>query len=236
MSQNTEKPENPFTSLIVNIAIPTLVLMKLSTEDKLGPTNSLILALLFPIGYALWDFKDKKKVNFISVLGFVNVLLTGGIGLLKLPPHWLAVKEAAVPALIGIVVLGSLKTKFPLVRKMIYNDKIIDIKKVDQHLLERGKTDAFDKLLIKVSILLSGSFFLSATLNYILAKVIVTSEPGTPAFNVELGKMTGYSYPVIVLPSMVVMGIAIWVLLSGIKKLTGLTLEDVFKVQETAKK
>jgi hypothetical protein len=36
------------------------------------------------------------------MLGFVSVLLTGGIGLLQLDPKWIAVKEAAVPAVIGL--------------------------------------------------------------------------------------------------------------------------------------
>ncbi len=35
-------------------------------------------------------------------LGLISVLLTGGIGLLELDPQWLAIKEAAIPGIIGI--------------------------------------------------------------------------------------------------------------------------------------
>ncbi|MEZ5480118.1 MAG: hypothetical protein R3E95_22345 [Thiolinea sp.] len=59
-------------------------------------------------------------------------------------------------------------------------------------------------------------------LNYILAKLIVVSAPGTAAYNQELGKLTLMSYPVIVIPSMLVMMFAFWYLYRGIKKLTGL--------------
>ena len=42
----------------------------------------LIIALLFPIIYFLNDFIKNSKTNFISILGFVNILLTGLIGIL----------------------------------------------------------------------------------------------------------------------------------------------------------
>ncbi len=41
------------------------------------------------------------------ILGIVSVLLTGGIGVLELDTQWLAVKEALIPGIIGVVVLGS---------------------------------------------------------------------------------------------------------------------------------
>ena len=179
--------------------------------------------------YGIYDFIDRKQVNFISLLGVVSTLLTGIIAIVQLPPHWIAVKEAAIPAIIGVVVLGSLRTKYPLVRKLLYNENIINIDLVDEKLQERKNHDLFEKLLVKSSYLLSASFFLSAVLNYGLAKYILKSEPGTVAFNEELGQMYSLSYPVIVLPSFVVMIYALWQLQAGIKDLTGLKLEDIFK-------
>ena len=232
MNRPQEKQENVFVSLLLNIAIPSLILMKFSKPEDLGPTKGLIVALAFPILYGLYDFYDRKKFNFVSLLGFISILLTGGIGLLELSAHWMAVKEAAIPALIGIAVMGSLKTKYPLVRTIFFNDKLIDVNKVNHALESKNNVKNFDQLLTKTSLLLSLSFFLSSILNYGLAKWILVSEPGTPAFNEELGRMTALSYPVIVLPSMVVMMIALWVLMRGIIKLTGLTLEDVFHPPE----
>lgn len=227
--QVAEKQENPLVSLLLNIVIPASILYYFTKPEYLGPTNGFIVALAFPFLYGVYDFFDRKKFNFISLLGVINVFLTGGIGLLKLDNHWLAVKEAMVPAIIGIVVIGSLKTPFPLVKKMIYNDKIIDVDKVDAALTEKGNNKLFEKLLVRSTYLLASSFFLSSLLNYVLAKVIVVSAPGTVAFNEELGKMTALSYPVIVIPSLILMMIALWVLIGGIKKLTNLDLEDIFK-------
>ena len=51
----------------------------------------------------------------------------------------------------------------------------------------------------------ASSFFLSSALNYILAKMILVSEPGTTAYTEELGRMTALSYPVIVIPSMILL-------------------------------
>ena len=69
---------------------------------------------------------------------------------------------------------------------------------------------------------------LSAFLNYVLAKYFVVSPAGTDAFNDELGKMTLYSYPIIVVPSMLIMfGIIRYIYIS-IKRLTNLESEQIF--------
>jgi hypothetical protein len=67
-----------------------------------------------------------------------------------------------------------------------------------------------------------------------LAKIIVKSPPGTTAFSEELGKMTAWSYPVIVIPSMIVLFTAVWFLFSQLKKLTKLPLDDL--MVDTTKK
>src|SRR5690606_41414891 len=62
---------------------------------------SIVFALAFPIGYGLWDLRQSGKINPFSVLGVVSVFLTGGISLLELDPQYIAIKEAAIPAIIG---------------------------------------------------------------------------------------------------------------------------------------
>lgn len=228
----TARPkENPFVNLIINIVIPVVVLTVLSKDAYLGPVWGLVLALSFPLVYGIYDLVKNRHFNFFSLLGLISILLTGGIGLLQLDPFWLAVKEASIPLLIGIVVIASLKTRYPLVKILIYNDNIINIETVNQALTERGVVAAFEKRLLQASWLLALSFFVSAVLNFILARVIVVSPPGTEAFNAELGKMTALSYPVIVLPSMAILLFSLWFLISGIHKLTQLEWEQIFKVQ-----
>ena len=81
--KTTQKKENPITSIVFNIVIPVVILSKFTTEDKLGPIWGLVLALMFPIGYFLFDYFSRKKTNFISIVGFVSILLTGVIGIFE---------------------------------------------------------------------------------------------------------------------------------------------------------
>lgn len=226
-----QRPENPWISLLINIAIPALVLMKLSGEEYLGPVYGLLVALAFPLVYGIQDAVRRRRLNFISALGVVSTLLTGGIGLLELDPKWLAVKEAAVPAVIGLGVIISTRTRYPIVRSLLYNEKIINIAAVDAALDAHNNHPRFERSLVTASWLLAGSFFLSSTLNFILARLIVRSPAGSSAFNEELGRMTALSYPVIVVPSMAIMIVALWYLLRQIRGLTHLELEQIFHPQ-----
>ncbi len=221
------KKENMLINILMNIVIPTLILTKLSGAQYLGPVWGLVVALAFPVIYGLKDFISNRKINFFSALGIFSVLLTGGIGILKLPTEYYAIKEAAIPGLIGLVVLISTKTRFPLVKTFIYNDTILNVEKIAVALKEHNKTEAFEKTLRIGSYLLAASFFLSSTLNYILAKMIVMSPAGTEAFNIEVGKMNAISFPVIAVPSMIIMVLSLMYIFRSIRLLTGLTFEEV---------
>lgn len=223
--------ENIFLSLAFNVALPALILSKMSGPDRLGPVFALIAGLSVPILYGIYDFSRRRKASAISILGFVSVLLSGGFGLMALDGIWFAVKEAAIPTLMGIAVVGSLKTRFPLVRTMLYNEKVLDVARVDQELALRGNERPFERLLVLTTLMLATSFLLSAVLNFVLAIIILKSPAGTEQFNQELGKMTVLSYPVIVVPCMLVTLATLWRLLAGIKKLTGLDLDSIFKGQ-----
>ena len=229
MATPAAKKENLLLNLVFNILIPTLVLSKLSKDTLLGPVLGLVVALAFPLGYGAWDFIQRRKANFISIIGFASVLLTGGLGLMHVGGMGFAIKEAAVPTIIGLAVLLSLKTKSPLVRTMLYNEQVIDVERVDKSLNFKGNRKDFDRLLVNASYLLAFSFLISAVLNFGLARYLLKSPSGTAEFNAELGKMHFLSWPVIVIPSMAMMMFALWRLLSGIKKLTGLELDEIFR-------
>lgn len=219
-------------NLVCNIVIPTVVLMKFSTDRWLGPLWGLIVALIPPVAYGIYDLITRKKTNFLSVLGFISVLLSGGLGLLKADGFWFAVKDAAVPSLIGIAVLVSLRTKTPLVHQLFFNDQILDVARVEAALDERGQRAGFERLMRNASIALALSFIVSAGLNYGLARYVLKSPPATPEFNEELGKMHILVWPVIVIPSMIVMMTVFWKLVSGLGKLTGLTSDEIFKTEK----
>ena len=225
-STPTHKPR-PMIDLLVSVLIPSAILMKLSGPDDLGATNALIVALAFPLGWGMFELIKYKKFNFIALLGLISVLLTGGIGLLQLDTQWLAVKESAIPAIIGIAVLVSTYTPYPLVKTLLYNPKIIDTEKVNKKLDELGNHQKFNNRLQNATYLLSSTFLFSAVMNYILVKWIVTSPAGSVAFNEELGKMTLLSYPVIAIPSTVMMIAILYYLWRTIRVLTGFTLEEI---------
>ena len=220
---------NPLFEILITIIVPAVILMKLSGESSLGPTRALVLALAFPLGWGLWDGWKRRKLNWLSVLGVVSTLLTGGIGLLKLDAQWLAVKEAAVPGLIGLVVLGSNWTSWPLIRVLVFNPTLFDVDRVNAALEERRNVVPFELRLRTGTMLLAATFFFSAVMNYVLARWVVTSPAGSEAFNEELGRLTLLSYPIIAVPSMLMMMALLFWLARGAKSLTGLALGDMLR-------
>lgn len=215
------------SNLLFNIVIPVVILTKFSQESALGPVWSIVVALAFPVAFGLWEMRVTGKVNGFSILGVVSVLLTGGISLLQLDPKYIAIKEAAIPGLIGLAVIVSQGSHRSVVKMLIFNDKIIQIGRVHDALAKLGNKAKFDQKMSIVTYIVASSFFLSSALNYMLAKLVLKSPAGTSQFNEELGRMTALSYPVIVIPSMIVLVGAVWYLLAQLKALTKLPLDDL---------
>jgi len=218
--------------MLFSIIIPSAILMKLSGDSDLGATNALLVALAFPISWGVFELVKYKKFNYIALLGLISVFLTGGIGLLQLDNHWLAIKEASIPAIIGLAVLISTRTRYPLIKTLLYNPTILNTEKIKLKLEEKGNTAEFDSRLLKATYLLGATFVVSSILNYLLAKWIVTSPSGSAAFNEELGQMTLLSYPVIVIPSMIMMVGIFYYLWRTIHGMTGLSLEEIIHQHE----
>ncbi len=223
---STHKPR-PMIDLLVSLVIPSIILMKFSGDENLGATAALIVALAFPLSWGLFELVRYRQFNFIALLGLISIVLTGGIGLLQLDPQWLAIKEAAIPGLIGIGVLLSTYTRYPLIRTLVYNPKFINVEMIRQRLNESNNGKAFESRLQNATYLLSGTFLFSSLMNYILAKSIVTSPAGSASFNEELGQMTLLSYPVIAIPSTLMMFVIFYYLWRTINGLTGLKLEEI---------
>lgn len=231
----THKPR-PLIDLLVSIVLPSVILMRFSGDEHLGAVGALVLALAFPISLGLYELIRYRVKNFIALLGLISVLLTGGIGLLQLDTGWLAIKEAAIPAILGIVVIGSAQIGKPLIKVLLYNPMVMDTEKISRILRERGHEETFLGSLTRATYLLGGTFFFSAVMNYLLATWIVTSPTGSAAFNEELGRMTLLSYPVIAIPSMLMMLTIFYLLWRRIHALTGLKLEDLLVTPEGDRK
>jgi len=232
--EKPQKKENALISLIANIAVPALILTKgakLYTRffngNEPSPAVVLVVALAFPLGYFLWDFWRRRKTNWISVVGFAGTLLTGGIGLFQLSPFWVAVKEASIPLFIAVVLIFSRK----FIRTILFNENVFDVPAIESAAAARGRSDDVAATLRRCSHVLTASFFLSAILNFSLARIIVKTSPETDsvAFNEEIGTMLALSWPVIVLPCMVFIIAALAILVRGLKSASGLDFDQLLK-------
>jgi intracellular septation protein A len=225
-----KKKNNPLIELLFNIVAPSAILMKLSGPEYLGTVVGLLVALAFPVGYAIYDFIKVRSLNFISLLGFLSTLLTGGIALFELDVEWLAIKEAAIPATIAFIVLMSGFFSKPLLAKLLLNSILFKLDVIYDALDEKGHTELFKRKINRANLILAMTFVFSAVMNYVLAKWIVTSPAGTVEFNEQLGEMTFISYPVIAIPSTLMMCGIFYYVVKVITKLTGMTFEQMLKV------
>ena len=228
------KNENGFASLIFNILLPVLILHKLSIY--LGPLPALILALSFPLGFGIWDFYRKKKLNPLSALGFVNVSVTGSLAVLGLGGIWFSIKEAVFPGLIGLFVLFSAFSQKPFIQSVFLNPQLIDLDAIQNKLSELQKDLEFKRHLRLSTIFLSLSFFISAALNFFLSlRIFKELDPNLDAnaralqLNSQIAEMTQWSFVVIMLPSLICLSLILWHLIQGIRNLTGLKTDQILK-------
>ena len=140
--QNTirraQNPKRVFLDLIFSIIIPSFILTR--GEDyftSLDPVTLFFIALAFPTGYGLYDLIAKKYINIISILGFVNTLLSGVVVIFSTHKWFIVFKEAAFPLLIGIFLLMYKQSVVEFI-KVILAD-IFDMKKVQKILTKKRK-------------------------------------------------------------------------------------------------
>lgn len=141
MPKNNGTNDNLLLNIACNIIIPTLILINLSDDNYLGIRLAIVMALAFPILYGLKDFIKIKKINVFSAIGVVSIILTGGISLLELNPIYIAIKEATIPAVFGLATLLSLKTRFPLVKTFLFNEKIMQVSKISNIVEANGSRE-----------------------------------------------------------------------------------------------
>ena len=218
--------ENWLVSLLCNIIFPILILNRLSAY--LGASTAVILALLFPFGYGLVFLAKNKKVSPIAALGLLNVMVTGSLALSGKTGIWFAIKEAAFPSLVGLFVLASSWTKKPFMGLLLLNPQVMQVEKLEQTLKDRRAELSFHELLKIGTRLLSLSFFISATCNFVLASQIFSEiDPALDeakkslVLNQQIATMTGWAALMIVLPSMILLTILLFYLLKRLEKITG---------------
>jgi hypothetical protein len=220
--------ENLWINLLCNAFVPALILSVGSSEDRLGPVWSLVVALAFPVGYSAGELLRRRSWNVLAVLGLVGTLVSGGLGLMKMSGFWFAVKEAALPLVLGLVIPLSLRTRQPLVRALLYNDQVLDTHRIHGALIARANLAAFDRLLWWASWMLAAAMLVGGSVNFVLALWLLPAESGTPEFNRQLGKLQIWSWPGTMLPMAAMIFYALFRLLKGLEALTGLRNDELF--------
>ncbi len=229
ISTKKKNKENLFVSLLCNVVVPIFILSKLS--KPLGAMQALMLALAFPVVYALYDFYKRRQANPISILGFVSTLIKGLFAFYKVDGFWFAVQEAAIPCFLGVFTILSAWFNKPLVNYFLYNENVFNIDLLEQKLRESNSLARFRVLIWQITMIFGAAFFLGGILNYFLALHIIVSPAGTPEFNSQLAHMTFLAYAVVVGPKMIISVAGIWWFVYNLKKLTGLKLGEILNEQ-----
>lgn len=251
-----QKPhqEHPLANILINVLVPVLALSYLSKDPEfqqaigkavkpwhIGPIKALVVALAFPIAYGVWHFAKTRKGNFFSALGLVSVLLTGGLtiflwnkdGTVKPNADVLfGLKEASIPFILGLAVIGSHFTNSPLLRVFLYSDSLFDIPKIENRVKELNASESYQKILFQATLMFATSFFLSTVLNvglslYFLGDLDHTAANARELYNTRVAKLTGWGFAVIGVPILVFLFFTLRQLLKNLGKLTGFKDEDL---------
>lgn len=248
------QPEHPLANILINVLIPVLALSYLSKDPEfqlalgkavrpwhIGPLKALVVALMFPIGYGIWHFTKTRKPNFFSALGLISVLLTGGLTLFlwnkdgTVKPNadvLFGLKEASIPFILGLAVIGSHYTNNPLLRLFIYSDSLFDIPKIERRVDEINGRERYQQILFQATLMFAASFFISTVLNFGLSLFFLGGLDHAAAnarelYNERVAKLTGWGFAVIGVPILIFLFFTLRRLLKSLGSLTSMKDEEM---------
>lgn len=232
--QNTvrraQNPKRIFLDLIFSIIIPSFILTRGENYLPVDPVTLFFIALAFPTGYGLYDLIAKKYVNIISILGFVNTLLSGVVVIFEASKFFIILKEAGFPLLIGIALLYYNKSVADFIK--VVTDDVFDKKRI----LTKITLKTLQEWYRKVAFQFTYPFFLSALLNLVITYIIIQSPTGTQAFNEEMGQLLVWGFLGIAIPTTIATMAILIVGVLKLQKLTGLSFEQLMLSEEEMKK
>ncbi len=244
MAETKKKQENSLVDILVNVIAPVLILSHMSKEEgrfyHLGPVNAMCIALALPLGFGIWHFIKNKKINLFSFVGLIAILLTGLITIYlfyyeESRQHVgiiFGIKEAVVPLVLGSLFIITHKKKSPLLKTFLYNDGLFDVKRIEKKVTANNEENDYQKLLWQCSLIMFGSFCVSAAANFFLSVYLFsglepTLEKWKVAYNEIVGDITFWGFVVIGGPFFFVMAFILYFLMKRLKAITGLTSEEV---------
>ena len=181
MPETKKKPDNSLLDIVVNVIAPVMILSYMSKEEgkfwHLGPVTAMAIALILPLAFGIWHFIKHKKLNLFSCVGLFAILLTGLITIYLFyneasRPHVgiiFGIKEAVQPLVIGSLFLITHKMASPLLNTFLYNDALFDVKRIEKSVKAKESQPDYKALLWKASLIMFGSFCVSAVANLALS-------------------------------------------------------------------
>ncbi|MFP4656207.1 MAG: VC0807 family protein [Candidatus Woesearchaeota archaeon] len=211
----------------VNVVFPALIVSFLSPEHLLGPKMAFFVALMLPLSYGALYLLQKGRLSLFSLIGLVSIILTGSFGVLELSRLWLILKETGIPLVIGLVILATGRNKRPFMGRLM--SEVINMEHIEAAYLSRSNRKRFQRDIRKCNALFASVFFLGAILNFILSFFVLSSEPGTSEYAAEVGRLTMLSYPVIILPVILMLMVVFAIFASDIERATGNDFTDYMR-------
>ena len=239
-----KKADNSLLDIAINVIAPVMILSFMSKEEgklwHLGPVIAMTIALILPLAFGIWHFIQHKKLNLFSCVGLFAILLTGLITIYlyydpSSRPHVgiiFGIKEAIQPLVIGSLFVFTHKMKSPLLNTFLFNDALFDVKRIEKSVKKQDNQSDYKALLWKCSLIMFGSFCVSAVANLALSLYFFKGlSPAVDNWKVEyneiVGKITGWGFLVIGAPFFFVMAFILYFMLNGLKKITGLETEEI---------
>jgi hypothetical protein len=242
--KDKKKPDNSLLDIVVNVIAPVMILSFMSKEDgkfwHLGPVMAMSIALVLPIAFGIWHYIKHHKLNLFSCVGLFAILLTGLITIYlfyneSARQHVgiiFGIKEAVQPLVIGSLFLLTHKMASPLLNTFLYNEALFDVKRIEKSVQEKDTHPDYSSLLWRCSLIMFGSFCVSAVANLALSLYFFKGlSPSLDNWKVEyneiVGKITGWGFLVIGAPFFFVMAFILYFMLNGLKKITGLETDEI---------
>lgn len=232
----TSQP-NALADLILTVVLPSFVLDQLSAPARLGPAGALAVSLMFPITFAVWCWWKRTGWNVFSLIGFITVLLSGGLGLLKLDAFWFALKESAMPLALGAAFPLSHRFGKPLITALVMQPHLINLHAVTGALDTAERKAAYHGALRRGSWAIGLATIGSSAGNFLLAlHLLKGKDPGGEAFVKGIGTLNWASVVVIGVPLCAVMLLVFAWLIRRIQSITGLERADLMNPGRTVRR
>jgi len=227
MLKHTRPPLSFTFQLIVGFVVPTIILMTLSDESRLGPLVAMVLALLPPVLLEVYSFFTGRKASILSLFAIIGVLLIGAISLFGLSEEWLGVRRAGIYVIGAIIIAAILLFKRSWIDKGL--GKLIDMPAVRKAARKNNTEIQISQHVSKVGYLFAIFLVAIAVWSYILTLIVINAPTGSSEFNAQYAELRLLGIPFVSGPLLLGTAALLVYLVSGFEKFTGIDTETLLK-------